>query len=91
MIDPEIKAIEPCPVCGGSTSLEWDAVTECYGMAWQTGTLSCNEDGNLKSCWFSVSVTIESDAPKDYSVVENILIEAWNKLSSHYLSQLRHK
>lgn len=73
--------LEPCPVCGGSASLDWGSVTDCYGKSWQGCAVWCNEDKASKDCWVRIDVTVDANAPQFGSTVERILTETWNELS----------
>lgn len=74
--------LSACPLCGGTSSLDWSAVSEYYGRAWQTLHISCNQDGSNPKCDHSVSLDTDSDGLSGKSAaLETALSHAWNQVA----------
>lgn len=72
----------PCPMCGGTAALDWSAVAEYYGRAWQTLHVSCSQDGSNPSCDHSVSLDTDSDRLSGKATqLETVLARTWNQVA----------
>lgn len=73
-----VKEPDPCHICGEVPEGDWGGVMEFGGYAAQCFGIVCDEhDFN------SVYIDIHPDKPFTPSVVENIAVEAWDKLQQH--------
>lgn len=72
----------PCPLCGGTASLDWSAAAEYGGRAWQTLHVSCNGDGSNSGCDHAVSLDTDSDRLSGKaSQLEAVLARTWNQVA----------
>lgn len=74
--------IAPCPLCGSSASLDWTAVAEYGGRAWQSVFVSCDERTGTP-CDHNVSIDTDSDRIGGAAqALEAAAVAAWNATAS---------
>jgi len=74
------SALNPCPMCGSSSSVLCSGTIEYGGWDWQTLSIDC-DDTVRDSCDMTLSLTADFSRV-DYSVAEYALISAWNTITT---------
>lgn len=69
--------INPCPLCGSTAQVYDTAASECYGYAWQTYGVECNNDFN-NHCGMSVSINADFFT---LDVHDDTVIQMWNSIN----------
>ena len=68
--------IKPCPMCGSPAELESSGAIECYGRAWQTVLIGCDQE---KDNHCGMSLSLEADL-FNIRNSEKQLVTCWNGL-----------
>lgn len=71
--------INKCFQCGSDAELHHSGSTEYCGMNSQSVSIMCCE--GTGNCCVDLSLTYDTNKDEDFQKVEEILVEAWNKIS----------
>ena len=69
--------INPCPMCGSSAKVYATGASECYGYAWQSYGVECNDDFD-EHCLMDISVNADFF---NLYIDDNTVIKMWNMIN----------
>lgn len=69
--------LKPCPMCGSAVKIDATGTTECYGWAWQTLYIEC-QDEKKQNCGMELSLDMDFGFSE---TAHTALEEAWNRIA----------
>lgn len=69
--------INPCPMCGSTATVYATGSLECYGYAWQSYGVECNNDFD-NYCQMDVSINADFG---NLDVHDSTVIQMWNLIN----------
>jgi hypothetical protein len=74
-ISPAYAVLLDCPCGQPALDVDWTGATEYGGKTYQTCWVTCT------SCDTDVSINVNTDLENDSKLYEQIVFDAWNKLT----------